>query len=217
MADFNLGNAFTSGAQGALAGSTFGPVGTAIGGGIGLLSGLFSSDPADLAKQWWETFKKSLQDMKANTLATGTSFINSQTAANKADATIRGKRNAIASGRDYQSQSFILPGTGQAETTGANALDKFTLDTNQQFNNAEIQANLGEMNLPLPTQPSEYFDVAANAVGQYGANKKKYKMLEDAMTFNQGMDTREQNMREEWMRRMYPSNSGSSTPEYGND
>ena len=178
----DLGSAFSSGVQGALAGSSIAPgIGTAIGGGIGLLSGLFSSDPADLAKQRWETFKKSLQDMKANTLATGTSFINSQTAANKADATIRGKRNAIASGRDYQSQSFILPGTGQAETTGANALDKFTLDTNQQFNNAEIQANLGEMNLPLPTQPSEYFDVAANAVGQYGANKKKYKMLEDAL------------------------------------
>lgn len=190
----DLGSAFSSGVQGALAGSQFGSVlgipGAAIGGGIGLLSGLFSDNPADLAKQRWENFKKSLQEMKTNTLTEGSRLIGNQTAAARASATAGGRRRAIASGRDTQAESFILPAVGQAETTGANALNNFTFDTNRQFDNAMIQANMGEMNLPLPAQPSEYFDVAANAVGTYGKNKKMYDMLENALSDNGSMKSK---------------------------
>ena len=186
----DLGSAFSSGVQGALAGSQMGSFlgvpGAAIGGGLGLISGLLSSDPNELAKQRWENFKKSLNEMRTDTLRSGSQLIGQQTASNVADATIAGKRRAIASGRGNQSESYILPGVGQAQNTGANALNNFTFDTNRQFNNAEIQANMQEATLPLPTQPSEYFDVAANAVGKYGANKKKYDLLEKALNGNTG-------------------------------
>jgi hypothetical protein len=200
MAD--AGSALSSAVQGGLAGSQFGSVlgipGWAIGGGIGLISGLFSDSPEELAKQRWESFKKSLQEMKTNSLRSGSQLIGSQTAASKADATIAGKRQAISSGRANQAQSFILPGVGQAGTTGANALNQFTENTNQRFDNALIQGELAMAERPLPTQPSEYFDVAANAAGQFGANQKRYKMLEDAISSQNEFNTQQQKNQDKW-------------------
>jgi hypothetical protein len=180
MAD--VGSAFSSGVQGGLTGFTVGgPLGAAIGGGLGLLSGIFSDSPEELAKKRWETFKKQLTEMKANTIRTGSTRIGELTSAAKSDAAIRGRRQAIASGRDTQAESFMLPGIGKAGTTGANALTGFLQDTNDQFNKAEMQADMQEATLPLPEQPSAYFDTIAGAVGQYASNKKKYDMLEKAL------------------------------------
>lgn len=186
MSGDNYGAGFSSGAQGAMAGFTVGgPLGAGIGGGIGLLTGLFSDSPEEIARQRWEAFKKSLQDMKANTIRTGTQQIGQQTAANVADATIGGKRRAIASGRDYQAESYILPGVGQAENTGAKALTSFLTDTNRTFDNALIQGEENQMNLPIPKQANDYFDVVAGGVGQFMRNKNQYDMLEKYIK-NQG-------------------------------
>jgi hypothetical protein len=155
--------------------------GSVIGGGVGLLAGLFSEDPSEIARKRWEAFKRSLQEMKQREITEGTKFIGKQTAANVASATAGGRRRAIATGRDYQSESFILPGVGQAETTGARALENFLTDTENKYNAMEMQANLGEVNLPIPEQPSDYFDVIAGGVGQFAGNKNRYDLLEKAL------------------------------------
>lgn len=60
---FDWGNAFRGGASGAAAGSSFGPWGTAIGGGIGALSGFFGGDEEEETDKMLNGIPPQLKDL----------------------------------------------------------------------------------------------------------------------------------------------------------
>lgn len=164
MAD--LGDFLSGAGGGAMAGSTFGPIGTGVGAVLGGISSLFGSSPADQRKQSYDQTRKLIQGLREESnrrrqeqLRTGIQTIGKM-GGNLAGASRQGAASRAAGmGRAQDTESFVLPVEQQANASTNKAAGGFVSDTNSRFDNelagldnAELQAQF-QYN-QTPTTPS---------------------------------------------------------------
>lgn len=165
MPDFGEGVRY--GSEGAQIGSTFSTTGTAIGGGIGFLAGLFGGkSEEDVNSERFRQFLDVLSRMKKETL--------NQTAQSSSgfleQATANARRRAAAAGlKGADVNANIIP----AQSSAARSASEAQRAVNQQFNQAEINATAQFEGRPIPPSALDYAGEFGGAVAKQ-LNFEKY-------------------------------------------
>lgn len=156
---FNWGNAFRGGASGAAGGSSFGPWGTAIGGGIGALSGLFGDDEEEGTNKILDGIPPQLRDLLMPYINQGNAGIGK--AGGAYDEML--DPNALISkiGAGYKES----PGYKWRLNQGENSINN-AASAGGMAGTAQHQQQAGELATNLASQ--DYNDYMKNALGLFG-------------------------------------------------
>lgn len=178
---YNFGGGVKAGVGLASAGLAFGgPVGAAVGGVLGLLSGFAGGDPYAEREKRKRDALTALTNAKAKALREGTDRIIQQTSNIISKAKGDALRGAISSGRASAAEANQLPVVSQAAAAGTNAIGNFQTSTESAYAQqaANIEAEYA-MDTPIPPAVSDYLAAIGeasvgvkNMVAKYNVEKE---------------------------------------------
>ncbi len=174
---YNVGGGLRAGVSLAATGALFGgPVGAAIGGGIGLLSGLAGGDPYAEREKRKRDALAAIATAKAKALREGVANITRHTANIVANARATALRGSISQGRAGAAQADALPVVSRV-TAGSNAaIGDFETKTNAMYDSqaAEIERDYA-LNAPIPPSISDYLSAVGEGTVQVKNMVDKYR------------------------------------------
>jgi hypothetical protein len=92
------------------------------------------------------------------------------------------RRVAASGGDTNNAESAILPAERQATMAGSKMLKDYINNTNSQFNNAQLQVEMGFAGAPQPASPFEYLSSLGGAVQNYAMFHEYNKTLKGLNT-----------------------------------
>jgi hypothetical protein len=194
-----IGNVASGAAQGAMIGSVIPGLGTvagaAIGGGVQLLSSLFSRDPEEERRSRYAAYLEKVRELRTRALEdleTGTTTslrrIGTQTVGLAGQDRAAAARRAIALGRSADAESFILPSQQKIYEQGSLATqnllegaERRRSDINQRYLNAELDAEAGFQDRPIEPTLSDTLAEIGGAVAEWAP---RYQMVKNQEVFN---------------------------------
>ena len=143
-------------AGGAGIGEIFGGVGAAVGAGVGGLLSLFDPSEEEIATKRKNELLKAIAQMRYQAILHGAETIGKQTTANAAAERQAAAARALSLGHSADAESFILPAVSRVNTAGSEALSRYNLGVESNFDNAEIAAQANYADRPIQPGISDY-------------------------------------------------------------
>jgi hypothetical protein len=122
----------------------------------------------------YERLLKRIGEIRQRAYERGVKRIMEQTQGALAGSRMAAARRAAATGES--AEGFIIPAEGQITTAGSRAMSEFAERVGGQFDQAELQAEFGYADRPIPESPAIGIADTLLSIGQAGLN---YKMDQD--------------------------------------
>jgi len=189
MPDYRAGlGAATSGA---IVGSSFGPVGTVVGGAAGFLSGALSESPAEARERRIAAYRRRLATLRQEEHQQAVQTIGAERNALQNRLTSGATRRARALGRPGDVEAFTAPAVGEVANVATGNLARASYDIDQRYNRAELDLEGDIFSAPIEPNFADYFQTAASGVGDFMNADRVATALEgmggDAVTRARGL------------------------------
>lgn len=166
---------------GAAIGSAISPgIGTAIGAGLGLVASFFDKDydPEEERRRRRTELLAEIAKARTARLERGVKEIGQNTAGLMANVAADARRRAAAEGRS-DVEALILPGQSNVAEAGSNALRGFQTDTQNYFDQAQLEVEQGWAGRPIQPGITDYLEELGVAALQYKSAQDRVSAMKD--------------------------------------
>lgn len=176
----SLSNAFRSTLSGAATGFGFGggPWGAIAGGAVGFVSSLFDKDPEEERRRRRAELLAEIAKARTARLERGTREINQGTTGAMSNAAAAAAKRAASLGRS-DVEAFLLPGQSAIAEAGSNALRGFQTETENYFDQAQLEAEFGFAGRPIEPGITDYLEELGVAGLQYKSAQDRVSAMKD--------------------------------------